>query len=170
MQKLIDYIQHLHYLSTQTPFLSSHRHQFYVTIDKIQQIFDNEIEINRKRIDIEKIEADGNCTINAIIQTRQNMLKICLLWLFDFNKEMKVIKEGVIDDDFRNWMDTNFRNWEDGNLLIEVKEGRICCYNADKKVIFIMNGFDFHPFSCKTWKLLFDGKFHFLAFSFSFFR
>ena len=81
-------------------------------------------------------------------------------------KGMKVIKEGVIDDDFRNWMDTNFGNWEDGNLLIEVKDGRICCYNADKKVIFIMNGFNFHPFSCKTWKLLFDGKSHFLAFSY----
>ena len=82
-------------------------------------------------------------------------------------KEMKVIKEGVIDDDFRNWMDTNFGNWEDGNLLIEVEDGRICCYNSEKKVISIMKGsFDFHPFSCKAWKLLFDGKSHFLAFSY----
>ena len=81
-------------------------------------------------------------------------------------KGMKVIKQGVIDDDFRNWMDTNFGNWEDGNILIEVEEGRICCYNADKKVISIMNGFDFHPFDCKTWKLLFDGRYHFLAFSY----
>lgn len=82
------------------------------------------------------------------------------------SKGMKVIKEGVIDDDFRNWMDINFGNWEDGNLLIEVEYGRICCYNADKKVIFIMNGFDFHPFCSKAWKLLFDGKSYFLAFSY----
>ena len=81
-------------------------------------------------------------------------------------KGMKVVKEGVIDNDFRNWMDTNFGNWEDGNILIEVERKRICCYNVDKKVIFIMNGFDFHPFSCKAWKLLFDGKSHFLVFSY----
>ena len=85
--------------------------------------------------------------------------------MFD-TKGMKVVKEGVIDNDFRNWMDTNFGNWEDGNLLIEVERKRICCYNANEKVIFIMNGFDFLPFNCKTWKLLFDGKSHFLVFSY----
>ena len=54
-------------------------------------------------------------------------------------KEMKVIKEGVIDDDFRNWVETNFGNWEDGNLLIQVeggkKRGKICCYDTEKKDI-----------------------------------
>ena len=79
---------------------------------------------------------------------------------------MKVIKQGVINDDFRNWMDTNFGNWEDGNLLIEVKDRRICCYDVDKKVIFIMKGFDFHPFDCKTWKLVIDDKDLYIIFSY----
>ena len=82
-------------------------------------------------------------------------------------KEMTVIKEGVIDDDFRNWMDTNFGNWEDGNLLIKVDGGKICCYNSEKKTISIMDEYySFYPFSCKAWKLLFDGKYHFLVFSY----
>ena len=81
-------------------------------------------------------------------------------------KEMKVIKEGVIDDDFRNWMNDNFGNWEDGNLLIKVDGGKICCYNSEKKKISIMDEYSFYPFCSKEWKLLFDGKFHFLLFSY----
>lgn len=86
-------------------------------------------------------------------------------------KEMKVIKEGVIDDDFRNWMETNFGNWEDGNLLIQLdmggkQRGKICCYDSEEKDISVMDEYSFSPFSCKSWKLLFDGKFHFLLFSY----
>ena len=93
MQTLIKNIKRLNDLSKQTPFESTQRQQFYCIIQQIENIFENDFDVNKQRIYYDKIEADGNCTITASVQTRHNAVKICLLWLFDFLKEMKEIKD-----------------------------------------------------------------------------